>query len=95
MSTSIICDLCGQPIKIGKLKQVIVISEEHLIEQATGECGFNKEEPTQAYEICEECEKIIKQIFKLRKTNVNKLTDMLETMYKLPTKENKRRKQKC
>jgi hypothetical protein len=90
MSVSVICDLCGQPIKTGKLKQVIVISEEHLIKQASGEYGFDQEEPTQMYEICEECEKIIKQIFKLRKANINKLTDMLETTYKLPTKERKK-----
>jgi len=90
------CDVCGNLIKIG-CKKFMIVSKETIEEVLNfkeyrdyyeyAQDNYKKDQKLEVKEICENCKKVYNFLFQLRKKEVNDLLKSIKASYKLKQQE--------
>lgn len=88
MAANYTCDFCDAPLKDSERELVTRYKQNKFNPQNVDD--YLKE----TNEICASCSKLLDLFFKLKKDKLKEWEKLFEKMYKLPTKEPKKRKNK-
>jgi len=94
VATVIYCDLCGQPVKENEIYFLYIAPPTNMrtLHSSYAELiGMVKKE---GKEVCLRCKEIFDRIFELRLQRLNELTEEINQVYNLPTKEKPKKKKK-